>query len=142
RSAVVECIDIVGLERDRLVVARERLEQPAQLLQRGATVVVRRRGGGILPERRIDLADRFLVAAALMMDDAEQMQAVEMPGVRTQYLGVERLGLRQAAGLVEGQGLAEQRHDAGGDGGGRRRQAALPGQRRPWESWSESRSLF
>jgi hypothetical protein len=49
------------------------------------------------------------------------MQAVEMAGVGAQYLDVERLGLGQPPGLMQGQSLAEQRHDAGRDRGGRRR---------------------
>jgi hypothetical protein len=68
--------------------------------------------------------------AALVMDDAKQMQAVEMPGVRSQYLGVERLGFRQAAGLVQGQCLAEQRHQRRRDRRDRRSLPLLPRRQR------------
>src|SRR6266542_1027725 len=59
-AAVVEGIRIVGLERERLVVARQRLVEPLQFLQRTAAVVEGIRIVGLERERLVVARQRLV----------------------------------------------------------------------------------
>ena len=68
-------------------------------------------GGGVIGidlERGVNPASGLVVVALLVVDDPEQVQAVEMPGFGLQHLAVKRLGFRQPARLVQRQRLCEQ----------------------------------
>jgi len=110
-AAIEQRVDIIRRETDGPVVALDRFAVAHECGQRGPAVVVRGRGGRIDLQGGIDLANGRNVLAALVMDDADQMQSVEMPRLDRQDPAVERLGLGQSAGLMQAQRLLEERRD-------------------------------
>src|SRR5437660_1785410 len=85
-AAAVEGLRMVGLERDRVVVARHRFSKPVQSRQCIAAVVVRKGGSVIYRQSPVDLTDRLSIVAALKITQTEQVQAVKMLGLRLQDL--------------------------------------------------------
>ena len=115
-AAVVVEIGRVGLERDRLIVARERLVEPAGCPQGIAEVGVDEGKLGTFLgcafdqlEGCVDQSDRLGSMGAMGLQDAVKMQAVEMPGLDRERAPVKLLGLREQASLMERQRLAEDR---------------------------------
>jgi hypothetical protein len=72
---------------------------------------VRRRVFRICLQCGIDLANRRSVIAALMGDDADEMQALEMIGLDIEDLSIRRLGFGQATAVMQREGTPE---DCGG----------------------------
>ena len=63
---------------------------------------------GINLERAVYVPQRLRVIAALMKNDTQQMQAVEMVGLRRQNLIVSLFRLRQPAGLMQRERFGQQ----------------------------------
>src|SRR5262249_53698485 len=136
-STIVVSLRIISLERDGAVVARKRFVGETQILERVAAVIVRGSDIGIDRERGVDLLDRCLALAPLVMNHPEKMQAVEVTGVRGQDLAVDPRSLGQSAGLVRPHRLAESR-----DQGGRHGPRWLRRMRLADGAGGESRSLL
>jgi hypothetical protein len=112
-AAVVQRLQRIGLQRQRAVQAVQRLVVAAQHVQRVAEVGV---PGGVLRIDRERLRDQVgggLRMAGLEGQHAQRMQRIEVPRRAPQHLAVERLGLRDAAGVVQRLGLRHQRVQRG-----------------------------
>ena len=72
---------IVRIERNGLVVARKRLLGSFQCLEHGTPLIVRGRHMRRDREGEIDLRNGSAWVAAPVVDDPEQVQTVEMPGM-------------------------------------------------------------
>ncbi len=80
-------------------------------------IMVKRRVPAVPRDRCANVLDRVAGAAALMLDQAEQMEGLRMSGVDRQDLPADALRLRRAAGALMGECGAERSGD-------RRRRAA------------------
>jgi hypothetical protein len=96
-AAVVEGFGIVGPERDRPLQARERILEAGESLERNATVVMRKGGIGVQLQGGVDMTHCLCMFTALVISDPQQVQAVEMIGLRLQNLPVYRFGLCEPA---------------------------------------------
>jgi hypothetical protein len=100
------CLGIVRPRRDCAVIARQRV---LELLKRHERVAVIVQGQKIVwtsLQREVYPAHGFRVIAALVKNDAEQVQAVEMVGP-----GGDSFRVRQSAGLMQRQSFSKQRCD-------------------------------
>ena len=107
-------LDVVGLELDRLSIVTDRLAQSSERLQGESHVVVAVRHAIVAREGPADHIDCHLRLPLLQGNDAEVMQAAEMPAVACQHLPVDILGVEQLSGLMVAHGEREQRRDARG----------------------------
>src|SRR5207302_1453179 len=96
--AIDESLGMVGSPRDRGVAARQRLIEPLEAIERGGAAVV---GGGIRLDRNgeIEVTDCLGAIPALVMNQPQQMAAVELTWIDRENLSIEVLGLRQAPRL-------------------------------------------
>jgi hypothetical protein len=93
--------------------ARERLVEAVERLQRAAAVAVSGGGVGIALQGGVDLANRLGMIAALVTNDAEQVQAVEMMRLYRNDFPVDRLGFGQQSGFMKGERLSERGREVG-----------------------------
>jgi hypothetical protein len=105
-------LDIVGLELYRLPIVPHRLAQSPERLQGESHVVMAVRDAIVGRKRAADHIDSRLRLPFLQGDDAEVMQAGEMPALDRQHLPVDILGVKQLPGLVMTHGEREQRRNA------------------------------
>ena len=110
-AKVIVRLGQAGLEGNRLSVTGGGLVQSAQALKRNAQVAMRVGVIGLDCEGLGDKPDGGLVPARLVGGLTQQMQGDGLIGIGLQYLPVDALGFRQAAGGVvpdgEGQGLLD-----------------------------------
>jgi hypothetical protein len=105
------------IELRRLAKPSFGLVQPLLRKQRGAEIDVIVAIVGIERDRALDQGNRFIVCAALMPDDTQQMQRMRMIGIDFQHARIARLRAVQIPGLVAADRLAQQRsHRVGGCG--------------------------
>src|SRR5262249_18406791 len=90
---------------------RERVVEAAECFQRAATIAVRGDGLWVDREGGVDQANRAGMVALLMPRDPQEMQAVEVIGLRRDNLAVDDLGVGNAAGAVQRHRLGECRSD-------------------------------
>ncbi len=113
-AAVVVRFRVVGAQRERAAVARQRVLVAPRLAQHVAEVEMRRggvrpRGHGALQERR-----RIGEPCRASGNDAEQVERVEVVGLRLEHRTAQLLGARQVAGVVGGERLLHGlQHDEG-----------------------------
>src|SRR5262249_3939648 len=95
-------IDVEGpvVTRERLLVAPERLQDVTEIGMRVGRSRTHR-------DRAAKEFGCFLVAFLLTVDDAEQMQRIEMIGTCFENLPVQALGFFQPAGLMQGYSLCQ-----------------------------------
>src|SRR5262245_38253627 len=105
--AVFQVLLTARLDRDFLVIARQRLVDSLQLLQRKAAVVVRIGSFGVYLQGKVDLPDRLYMVAPLSINDTDQMQTIKMIGLHFQDLSINLLSFCQSTSLMKRQRLAE-----------------------------------
>ena len=72
------------------------------------TVIVEQLGGSRrASEHRADELQRFDIAPLLMTQQAEQMQRIEMPGLRSEDGVADRLGIGELSLLIMQEGLCD-----------------------------------
>ena len=108
-AAAHQHVGVIRLDGKRSLEARQRVREPAQLLERKAAIAVRRRVSRIRLQCGIDLTNRRSVIAALMVDDADEMQALEMIGLDIEDLSIRCLRLNQATTVMQREGTPEDR---------------------------------
>ena len=94
-----------GLQRQRLLVTRQRLVEEAERVLGVAKVGVRRRDVRIDANRLLDQRDSLGVAAALPFDHAQQMQRAEVRRLAGEHLAVQRGRFVELAAAVQRQRL-------------------------------------
>jgi len=100
-AAVDQRIDVMRIEPERRIVARDGLVQSPQRGQRHTTVVVRRRECAVDAQGGVDPANRGVVVAALRRNDARHVQAVEMRRLRRQDLLINLFGVTEPTSLMQ-----------------------------------------
>ena len=106
-TAVVVRLRIVGLERDRPVVARQRFRGTLQERQRVGQMAMGGGDVGVQPNRLPDQLDRPLRSLRLSGDHAKQMQGIEVIWLQLQNVRVNALRLSQLSLLMQRQPLPE-----------------------------------
>ena len=106
------------MQRDGLVAACDGLGEAPQCVESGA--VIRECHGVVRPllQRAGDQLDRFIVAALLMFENAEEMWPVKMIGRDLQDLSIYRLGVAELAALMQRDGIFQVVVDTCGQGSG------------------------
>src|SRR5580698_2554134 len=92
---------IVRLTAKRAIVARQRLLEPRQSLQCEAATVQRNAMVRIAREGEVYLVESPRIFAAPIGNEPEQVQAVEMIGLRRENFLVNHFGLGQSTGLKQ-----------------------------------------
>ena len=115
-AAIVQRLGIIRLERQRLLVAGERLLVAFQHRQHHAVMAMRRRGPRVGGKRGADQLERGGRLAALMHQHAIKVQRVEMAGLGGDDFAIERFGLGQLAATMMRAGAAQQLGGVGGRG--------------------------
>jgi hypothetical protein len=92
-------------------IARQRLGELPERYQCVAAIVQRQKIVWTSLQCEIDPAHRLGVIAALIKNDAEQVQAVKMIGPGRKNLIVDPFRIGQPAGLMQRQSLPKQRCD-------------------------------
>ena len=100
-AAIDQRLDIIGPYAERPVIALERVAEALHLLEGIAAIVERQNVMRRDFKSVADLPNRGRWIAALHEDDAEQMQAVEMPRLARQNMLIDLLGFRQLPGLMQ-----------------------------------------
>ncbi len=98
---------IVRLERDRPLQAGHPLGNSAAVEEGVAEIAVRLGDGGVERDRPRDQIDRGVGLATLAVDHAEQMQAIELPGIAVQDVAIDPLRLGEAAVLMMAEGALQ-----------------------------------
>jgi hypothetical protein len=111
-------LGIVGVERERAIVARHRLVEPAQMLEGHAKVAMKIRLVALDGDRLSDEIDRHLVTTHLVSEDAKQVQRIGLTGFGGKDLSLETFCVAEPADLVMRQRVAEQSRSRGGRRGG------------------------
>jgi hypothetical protein len=86
---------MIRFELDRPIVACEGFVETLQCLQRCAAVVVGLGHARIQSDGRIDLPKGFGMKASLEINDAQEMKAAEMIGLRFEHSPVNRFRFAQ-----------------------------------------------
>ena len=103
----MQCVGMPGVDRQRTIVAFERIRIALEFQQRIAAI---RPGGGIGRldgQRLIDQFDGLLRLAALAGDHAEQLQCTAVPGAGLQDFAVQRFGGIELSLLMQLEGLLQ-----------------------------------
>ena len=108
-AAVRERLEMIRVERQRLVEIRQRLGRPLQRSEGQALVGQRIGRPRIDAERRGDQPMRLARLAALQLQQPEQMQCVELAGKAFQDARVILLGCRELPLPVQRQSFLQRR---------------------------------
>ena len=100
-AGIGERLGIVRLYGERAVVVRDGLLESFQPIERVAAIVQGKGMVGIYFKRGVYLRDGCRIIAALLQNDAKQVQAAEMIGPRCQNSIINFLGVCQSAGLMQ-----------------------------------------
>jgi hypothetical protein len=109
----IENIRVIGIECERRVVGADGFFVPRQRMQDEAIVRQQIRRMPILFQGRRKVAQRLCRPAQLIIEEAEQVQSIEMLRVAIEDSFVSPLRLRQSAAAVDGMGLLEQECEIG-----------------------------
>src|SRR5262245_57206742 len=101
RAAVDQSFDIVGLERDGAFERGKRFISAIQLLQQARTIVIRIRRAWANGDRLAYETLGLLELAALIANDAERVQSLEIRGLALQDLLVNGGSLIELAGAAQ-----------------------------------------
>jgi hypothetical protein len=107
-TAIVRGVRKFRIERKCPIVGCQRLVEPFQFLERIAAVTMRCRKIWIYFQREIDLANRLVVRAPVVIGDPQQMQTIDVPRLSSQNFSIKLFGFRQHPGLVKCDGLLQQ----------------------------------
>ncbi len=100
-------LGIVRFDRQCLVIACGRFFQPAEALEYGTAVV---EGAGVVRidrNRPLDEFQRLGIISPLQLDNAQEMQGIELIGARRENEAIEALGLGKAPRRMMGGRQAE-----------------------------------
>ena len=111
-ATIIERADVVGPDRERLLEARQRFLVPFERVEDHAVVRQRGRGFGIGFERGCDQPQGFHRVALLVLEHPAEMQRIELPGIGPQDGSVDALRLRQFPLLMQRQRLRDRRRRA------------------------------
>jgi hypothetical protein len=100
-------LGIVRPRRDRAVVARQRLLELLERRERIAAIVQGQKIVRASLQGKVYPARGLRVIAALIENNAEQVQAVEMVGPDRKNLIVDFFRIRQSAGLMQRQSISK-----------------------------------
>ena len=117
-AEIVECIDRAGRQSERPLVTPHRLGSPTLRREDVAEIMVKRRVAAVARDRSLDMFDRIIGPALLMLDQPEQMQCWGMSGIDRQNQAANSFRLGRAAGALMG--------ECGAKPAGDRRRPAAP----------------
>src|ERR1043166_3187165 len=108
---------MTGIKRERLLEACERIGVALERVQHESQVRARIGRARVDRERGADQPISLASLAGLMLEQAQEMQRIEVCAARLENARINFLGLRQVALSVQGHGLRECLREVGCDGG-------------------------